>query len=95
MGPRPRPSRPFPFVEPVSGSAEPSAEGFDIVVSDALKGVDGVEKSTAMVVSGYPIDVSAGDLVVGSDKRTSVGPGDQRASLPVQIEPPVFEFVLA
>jgi hypothetical protein len=34
----------------------------------------GVEKGTAMVTSDDPIDVSAGDLVVGPGERTSVGP---------------------
>ncbi len=65
------------------------------MVRDSLKGVNGVEKGPVVVTSGDPLDVSVGDLVVDPGKRASVCPCDQTASLPVQIEPPVLEFVLA
>jgi hypothetical protein len=84
-----------PQIEPVSGSAEPGVEGFEIVVSDPLRGVNAVEKGAAVVASGDPLDVSVGDLVVDPGEWTSVSPCDQSASLPVEIEPAVFEFVFA
>lgn len=46
-------------------------------------------------MSGDPLNVSAVDLVVDPGERSSAGECGQRASLAVQIEPLVFEFVFA
>jgi hypothetical protein len=40
--------------EPVSGSAGPGVAGFEIVVRDPLRGVNGVEKGASVVASGDP-----------------------------------------
>ncbi len=63
-------------------------------MGDALGGSNRVEKSAAVVMSGNPLNISIGNLVVDPGKGASTGPCNQRASLPVQVEPAVLVFVL-